>query len=362
MTDQTDATGERPRLRDDLAELSGYHSPQVDVDVRLNTNESPFPPPVAFVAALSDKVREIALNRYPDRQVSDLRRAIADFVGVDVANVFAASGSNEVIQVLLLAYGGPGRSAVVFDPTYRMHTHIAEITTTQVVSVRRGNGFVTTPELVDETLAAHDPDIVFFCNPNNPTGTPEPRAVVETAAERPDRLVIVDEAYAEFAQVSHLDLAVSMPNVVVCRTMSKAWSLPALRVGYMVACPEIIADLATAHLPYHLDALAQAAGCLALDDFCAEMTERVALIVAERKRVSGRLESMPGIQIWPSAANFILFRTELDGDEVWSRLVDAGVLVRNAAGWEGTTGCLRVTVGTHEENDRFLDALATIVK
>lgn len=349
-----------PRLRDDLSELGGYHSPDLDVDVRLNTNESPFPPPEAFVDALAAAARRIVYNRYPDREARALRSAIADCVGVEAGSVWAANGSNEVIQVLLLAFGGPGRSALVFTPTYSMHTKIAEATATTVVDVARGDGFGAGAAAVEAACGQHRPDVVFFCNPNNPTGTLESRAAIEAAATDSERLVVVDEAYGEFADTTALDLVASRENVVIVRTMSKAWSMPALRLGYMVAAPALVAALAPAHLPYHLSAFTQEAGRIALG-FRAEMAARVALLGEERGRLYTALEETEGIRVWPSAANFVFFEIG-GGDEsraqaVWEGLVARSVLVRNFAHLPRTRGCLRVTVGTPAENTRFLAAL-----
>ena len=349
-----------PRVRADLAELVGYHTPDLDVDVRLNTNESPYPPPPGFVDALADAARRIAYHRYPDREARALRVAIAASLGVDPESVWAANGSNEVIQVLLLAFGGPGRRALVFTPTYSLHTKIAEATATGVVAVGRDDRFGVDAAAVADACREHDPAVVFFCSPNNPTGTLECRDAVEVAAGDEGRLVVVDEAYAEFCDETALDLVAERPNVVVVRTMSKAWSMPALRLGYMVAPPALVGAVAPAHLPYHLGAFTQEAGRIALG-FGAEMAARVALVREERGRLYTALTEMEAIRVWPSAANFLFL--EVDGgsrsraDAVWDGLVARSVLVRNFASLPHTPGCLRVTVGTPDENTRFLVAL-----
>ncbi len=350
-----------PSVRPDLTALSGYHSPEVDVDVRLNTNESPYPPPARLVADLAAAIPQIVFNRYPDRHAFELRKCLGELVGVPAEAVFVGKGSNELFQILLLAFGGPSRRALVFAPTYSMHSQIARITATQLVSVPRPEtDFVVRPDLVRHAVADCDPDVVFFCNPNNPTGTPEMTESILVAAERSDRLVIVDEAYVEFGGESMLRLALETDNVVVCRTLSKAWSMPALRLGYMIAAPELIAKLEAAHLPYHVDSFAQLAGRLAIGESEA-MIERAQSIVRDRTRLIERLGRMDNIKTWSSAANFVLMRPPLPAASVWNGLVDRGVLVRDVSTWQGTTGCLRVSIGTPAENDRFIEALDEVL-
>ena len=362
----------RPRTRDDLALMDGYHSPQVQVEVRLNTNEAPEPPPAAFTEALAAAVGDVAWHRYPDRAAGALRARIAEVEGAAVpgglgaANVLAANGSNEVLQTVLLAYGGPGRTAAVFEPTYALHRHIAGLTGTGVLDVDRDDGFALR---LDATLDAIDgarPSVVFLCSPNNPTGMVEDRATVEAlldAVEAVDGLLVVDEAYGQFAPFSSLELVDESRSLVVSRTYSKTWSAAALRLGYLVGPTWAVADLEQVVLPYHLDALTQTAGLLALDHLDA-MTDRVARLTAERDRVVAGLDAL-GVHQWPSGANFVLFRPgaadRAAGDAVWQGLVDRSVLVRNCSSWPRLEGCLRVTIGTPAENDRFLGALAEVL-
>ncbi|MCC7077541.1 MAG: histidinol-phosphate transaminase [Acidimicrobiia bacterium] len=345
-----------PSLRPGLDALEGYHSPQVDVRVRLNNNESPYPPPPSFVEELTRVVSRIPFNRYPDRRNRALRRAVADFAGVDEGHVFAANGSNEVLQTLLLAYGGPTRSALAFTPTYTLHGQIARVTGTPLVTVARTPDFAVTAETVATAVAEHEPHLVFFCNPNNPTGLPEDTAAVEVAADDPDRLVVVDEAYAEFAPTSMLDLAGQRDNVVIVRTLSKAWAIPACRVGYLIASSELVMSLEAAELPYHVSALTQEAGRLALA-YEPDMRERVSAVVRERERVLAAVSALAGVDVWPSVANFLLIRPHGDTESVWQGLLERGVLVRNFAARADLPGCLRVTVGNEEENNAFLAAL-----
>lgn len=357
--------------RDDLGLVEGYHSPQVDVEVRLNTNESPEPPPAAFTAAVADAVADIAWNRYPDRAATALRTRIAALHGVEPDQVFVANGSNEVLQSILLAYGGAGRTAVVWEPTYALHSHIAKVVGTTVVTAERGSDFVVDTDAACDLLRARRPAVAFVCSPNNPTGTTEPAGAVARLAEvaaTTSTLLVVDEAYGQFADHSALDLVADDVPVVVSRTFSKTWSLAALRLGYAIGPSWLVDQLEAVGLPYRVDAVKQAAGIAALDHVGA-MDERVARIVAERTRITDALVAL-GIDVWPSQANFILFRPRgagggpgdrARGDAVWQALVDRSVLVRNCAGWPGLAGCLRVTVGTPGENDRFLAALADAV-
>jgi histidinol-phosphate aminotransferase len=342
--------------RDDLADLDGYHSPQVDVAVRLNTNESPYPPPGAWREAWLDELSALSMHRYPDRDARALRRAIAELHGVAPHNVLAANGSNEVIQLLCLAFGGAGRTAAVFEPTYRLHSHIARITGTAVVSGARDDNFALDASEVARVVDEAQPSLTFLCSPNNPTGLAERRETVEAALACAPGVVVVDEAYGQFAPWSATALLDAGRPLAVVRTYSKTWSMAACRLGYAVATPDVVAAMEKVLLPYHLDAAKQAAGRLALR-YRSEMDARVAAVVEERGRIQAALVGLD-VDAWPSDANFVLFRPRsVDGAEVWRRLLDRSVLVRDCSSWPGLEGCLRVTVGTPEENTSFIDAL-----
>jgi histidinol-phosphate aminotransferase len=346
--------------RDDIALIEGYHSPQLDVDVRLNTNESPYPPPPAWLEAYLDELRALDFNRYPDRAAHELRAMIGELHGFGPEHVFVANGSNEVLQSLCLAYGGPGRSVAVFEPTYALHSHIARITGTGVAVGERDDGFALGLEEATRVLREASPAIVFLCSPNNPTGMLEPDEVVEGVLAAAPGLVVVDEAYGQFAPRSHVGAVADDAPLVVTRTFSKTWSLAALRLGYCIAPAEIVRNLEQVALPYHLDAAKQVAGRLALR-FVVEMEARVAALVEERGRLMAGLAELP-VDVWPSAANFILFRPRpVQGQDAWQGLVDRSVLVRNCASWPRLAGCLRVTVGTSDENDAFLKALNEVL-
>jgi histidinol-phosphate aminotransferase len=359
-TERRGGTRSSPAVRADLVALDGYHSAQVDVEVRLNTNESPLPPPAAWYEAFRDELADIDFNRYPDREATELRHALAQSHGVSPDRIFCANGSNEVLQSLLLAYGGPGRTVALFEPTYTLHRHIARITGTEVAAGSRTDDFLIDLDEVATVVAAADPVITFLCSPNNPTGRADPVDQIAAVVDLAPGLVVVDEAYGQFGGSSALDLAragtPAADRVVVVRTFSKTWSMAGLRLGYLVGPPPVVRACEMVVLPYHLDAAKQLAGRLALR-YVDEMEARVAMLKEERGRIAAALADLP-VQSWPSDANFILFRpTGTKANAVWRRLLDESVLVRDCSEWPGLAGCLRVTVGLPSENDRFLAAL-----
>jgi histidinol-phosphate aminotransferase len=353
----------RARVRADLAMQPGYHSPQVEVDVRLNTNESPLPPPPAFTEELVAEIAGIEWNRYPDRGAKALRSAIADHHGVEPSMVLAANGSNEVLQTILLGYGGPGRAALTFEPTYAMHGQIARTTGTAVVEGDRCDDFGIDVDLLGRLVHRHEPAVTFLCSPNNPTGTVDPPETVLAAlaaTEGYGGLVVVDEAYGQFAPHSAIDLVEHDRSLVVTRTYSKTWAMAAARLGYLIGPSWLVADLEKVILPYHLDCMTQAAGRIALR-FEEEMKQRVTLLVEERGRLVARLSELD-LEVFPSGANFVLVRPRsASGEGVWKALLTASVLVRNCSSWPRLDNCLRITVGAPEENDRLFAALEEIL-
>ncbi|MDQ4090240.1 MAG: histidinol-phosphate transaminase [Actinomycetota bacterium] len=347
-------------VREDLAELEGYHSAQVTVDVRLNTNESPYPPPAAWREAYLEELATVPFHRYPDRGATALRTVIGELHGVGPEQILAGNGSNEVIQALCLAYGGAGRTVAVFEPTYALHSHIPRITGTGVAVGQRRADFTLDPAEVQRLLGEVQPAITFLCSPNNPTGVIDATEVVEAAVAAAPGLVVVDEAYGQFTSTSALPLVGDDRALVVTRTFSKTWSMAGCRLGYLVAPAEIVAGAERAVLPYHLDWATQIAGRLAVR-FTAEMEERVAALVSERERIAAALHGLP-VETWPSGANFLLFRPhDVDATTVWKGLVERSVLIRDCSSWPGLDGCLRVTVGTPAEDDAFLSALKEVL-
>jgi histidinol-phosphate aminotransferase len=346
-------------IRDDLRGLSPYGAPQLDVPVKLNTNENPWPPPPMLVEDMSTSVLRAAtrLNRYPDREATELRARLADYLGhgLDASRVWAANGSNEVLQHLLLAFGGPGRTALGFEPSYSMHRLIALSTGTAWVAAEQDIRHGLSSEAV-ERVRRTAPDLLFLCSPNNPTGVPLDTSLLAELVDAAPGMVVVDEAYAEFsAAPSALELLPGRPRLVVTRTMSKAFAFAGARVGYLAADPAVVDALHLVRLPYHLSALTQAAALAALrhtDDTLAT----VAKVRAERERLTVELRSR-GHEVVDSDANFLLVGEFTDARAVWQGLVDHGVLVRDV----GLAGWLRVTAGLPREGDAFLAALDEVV-
>jgi histidinol-phosphate aminotransferase len=330
--------------------------PQLEVAARLSTNECPYPLPERFPDELADSVRRLELHRYPDREAQELREALAKHAGHPVEGTWAANGSNEVIEQLLLAYGGPDRRVVVFQPTYVLHERLVWVTHGDLVALSLDEPWVISTRDVARALAPQ-PSVVFVCSPNNPTGNAQPVEVVEELAAGGDSLVVVDEAYVEFGGRSAAALVASYPNVAVVRTFSKAFALAGARVGYCLASPEVVDDLRRVRLPYHLSALTQAAGLIAL----GHKEDALAILHAVRQERDRILAELPPLEVqtFPSDANFVLFRPPRPAQEVWRGLLDRGVLVRDVT--SVVPGCLRVTAGTPEEVGRFLWALEEVL-
>ncbi|MHB8262316.1 MAG: histidinol dehydrogenase [Acidimicrobiales bacterium] len=352
------------RLRDDLVSFSGYSSPQTQVEVKINANEYPFAVPDAWKDELAGRIASLETNRYPDRRATRLRDGLGDWIGTAPVNIFAGRGSNEVLQCLLLAYGGHGRSALVFEPTYQMHSRIAAITQASVVSVMRRHNFEVDMGRMRDAIRTYDPHVIFLCSPNNPTGMLEPMEVIEEVLRLSSGLVILDAAYGEFATGAVLDPAAvnfkGKERLAVVRTFSKVWALASMRIGYMIAAPSVVQACELVALPYHIDAISQEVGLIALEH-TGELQDRVSAITSERDRMFTRLAGLP-VKVWPSQANFLLFRPL---SIEWAKLMDSmlvrSILIRDFSEEPGLEGCFRVTVGTVEENDRFLDALGEIL-
>ena len=348
-------------IRDDLRGRNPYGAPQLDVPVRLNTNENSYPLPDVVVEAIAKAVtaelRE--LNRYPDRDATALRADLAGYLGhgLTPAGVWAANGSNEVQQQLLQVFAGPGRVALGFTPAYSMHPLLALGTGTRWVDARRGPNFGLTAADAAAQVAEHRPDLVFLCSPNNPTGTALDPAVVDAVLATAPGMVVVDEAYAEFARPgtrSALELLSAHPRLVVTRTMSKAFAFAGGRLGYLAAHPAVVDAVQLVRLPYHLSALTQAAARAALAHRDA-LLATVAVIKDQRDRIVSRLREL-GLTVADSDANFVLFAVGGDQRAVWQLLLERGVLIRDV----GLPGWLRVTAGTPAETDAFLTAMTEL--
>ncbi|MGW0829954.1 histidinol-phosphate transaminase [Streptomyces prunicolor] len=355
-------------VRDELRGKSPYGAPQLDVPVRLNTNENPYPLPEALVERIAERVREAArdLNRYPDRDAVELRTELANYLTktggyrVGVENVWAANGSNEVIQQLLQTFGGPGRTAIGFEPSYSMHALIARGTGTGWISGPRNEDFTIDLAAAERWIAENKPDVVFVTTPNNPTGNAVPPetvlALYEAAQAAKPSMVIVDEAYIEFSHGdSLLPLLEGRPNLVVSRTMSKAFGAAGLRLGYLAAHPAVVDAVQLVRLPYHLSAITQATALAALEH-TDTLLGYVEQLKSERDRLVGELKAI-GCEVVESDANFVQFGRFADSHTAWQKILDQGVLVRD----NGIPGWLRVSAGTPEENDAFLDAVRELL-
>lgn len=360
-------------IRDELRGKSPYGAPQLDVPVRLNTNENPYPLPEPLVRRIAERVTEAAreLNRYPDRDAVELRTELARYLTrtgdheITKDQVWAANGSNEVIQQLLQTFGGPGRSAIGFEPSYSMHGLISRGTGTEWISGPRHDDFTIDVAAAKAAIAERRPDVVFVCSPNNPTGTAVEAdtvlALYEAAqaakADSAGALVVIDEAYGEFShRPSLLPLIEGRPNLVVSRTMSKAFGAAGLRLGYLAADAAVVDAVQLVRLPYHLSSVTQATALAAL-----EHTDTLLMYVeqlkTERDRLVTELRAI-GCEVTASDANFVQFGRFENAHAAWQAILDRGVLVRD----NGVPGWLRVTAGTPAENDAFLDAVRTLFK
>jgi histidinol-phosphate aminotransferase len=351
-------------LRDDLRGKTPYGAPQLAVPVRLNTNENPHPPTQALVDDVVRSVLEVAgdLHRYPDRDAVALRRDLASYLTTQtgtqlgVENLWAANGSNEILQQLLQAFGGPGRSAIGFVPSYSMHPIISDGTRTEWLETARAEDFSLDVEAAVAAVTERRPDVVFIASPNNPSGQSVSLSDLRRLLDVLPGIMIVDEAYGEFsAQPSAVALVREYPTkLIVTRTMSKAFAFAGGRLGYLVATPAVIDAMLLVRLPYHLSSVTQAAARAALrhaDDTLGS----VAILIAERERVTTALSHL-GFRVIPSDANFVLFGQFANAPATWQRYLDAGILIRDV----GIPGYLRATTGLADENDAFLKASAQI--
>ncbi|MEQ4304484.1 histidinol-phosphate transaminase [Plantactinospora sp. B6F1] len=348
-------------IRDDLRGRSPYGAPQLDVPVRLNTNENSYPLPEPVVEAMSKAVAaELRdLNRYPDRDAVALRAELADYLGhgLGTANVWAANGSNEVQQQLFQVFGGPGRTALGFTPAYSVHPLLATGTGTAWRDGSRGPDFGLTVGDAVAQVREYRPDLVFLCSPNNPTGTALDPAVLDAVLAEAPGMVVVDEAYTEFSRPgtpNALALLPGHPRLVVTRTMSKAFGFAGGRLGYLAADPAVVEAVQLVRLPYHLSALTQAAARAVLEHRDL-LLGTVEVIKEQRDRIVAGLRQR-GLTVADSDANFVLFEVGGDQRVAWRTLLDHGVLVRDV----GLPGWLRVTAGTPQETDAFFAAIESV--
>jgi histidinol-phosphate aminotransferase len=346
-------------LRESLAPLSAYGAPQVEAEATLNTNENPFSLSPELVSAIAARISQVAanLNRYPDRDAIELRSGLASYVNelsgtsLSASQVWAANGSNEIIQSLFLAFGD--RPAIGFIPSYSMHPLIARVTSTEWIDGKRRSDFSLDIDTAITQITQAAPALTFITTPNNPTGEAISIDDIEKIAQIVPGLLVVDEAYAEFSdQRSAVTLIEKYPQIVVIRTMSKAFSFAGARVGYLLAHPSVVDAMMLVRLPYHLSTLTQGAALVALD-FKDELLSGVAMLRVERDRVASSLREL-GLTVLPSQANFLLFTGfQTSSPQLWQEMLDRGILIRDV----GLSGYLRTTIGTGAENDKFLHAL-----
>ena len=353
-------------LREALRPMSPYGAPQVPAQASLNTNENPFSPSPALQKAITDAVAKVAadLNRYPDRDATALRTKLAGYINelsgtkFSADNIWAANGSNEIIQSIFLAFAqGP---VLGFTPSYSMHPLIAKVTGANWIDGKRNADFsLNTTDAISE-IQKNKPTLTFITTPNNPTGGAVTIAEIQQLADAckvVGGLLVVDEAYAEFSQEkSAVTLIANNPHVIVIRTMSKAFAFAGARVGYLVSDVAVKDAMMIVRLPYHLSALTQAAAQVAIDHR-AELLGGVATLIAARESVVQALGDM-GLTTITSSANFVLFTGfKQDAPQLWAALLEKGVLIRDV----GLSGYLRVTIGNEAENTLFISALKELI-
>lgn len=346
-------------LREDLRGEEPYGAPQLEVPVILNVNENPYPPSATVAAEMAEAVVSAAgnLNRYPEREALALRQDLANYLGegLEASNIWAANGSNEIMSHLLTAFGGPGRSVLAFTPTYSMYPEYARNTLTDYVTAPRHPDFTLDAPLILSAIAEHQPTVVLITTPNNPTGTGCELSVIDEVCAATDAIVVVDEAYQEFsAKPSAVSLLARHPRLVVSRTMSKAFALAGGRVGYLAAHPAIVDACRIVRLPYHLSAQTQAVARVALRH-ADELLSRVAELADQARAFEAWLREA-GYEVAPSDANFVLFGRFADRHDVWQRLLDRGILIRET----GPEGFLRATAGTPDDMAALRAALTEI--
>ncbi len=342
--------------RKTVAKLKAYDPGKHEVDINLSANENPYDLPEELKAQVVKVSADMAFNRYPDPEARDLRSAIARRYGLKPDNVVMGNGGDELLLSLLLAFGGESRCAVTFEPTFSMYKILCDVTSTSCVALRRRDDF-TLPEAVAEKVKQAKGDIVFVCSPNNPSGNLATEDEIVSLLEETEALVVVDEAYEEFSRASIYKLLDTYPNLAILRTFSKAFSLAGLRVGYLLGSPEVIGNIKKVKLPYNLNAFSQAAAKILLEneDYFDKV---IAEILTERERVFNAVQALSGLEAYPSSANFILIKSERSGPELWRKLLSKSILVRDFDRAAGLENCLRVTIGSPEQNSALIDVLA----
>lgn len=348
-----------PRPRPELSSLQPYWSSQTKGGrIFLHANENPYPLPAEVREEILEAAASLELNRYPNAEPTDLVGEVATYAGVDPSWVWLGDGSNEVLLQACLAYGGPGRTALLFDPTYVMHQRQARMAGTAVETSRRGTDFSIPLEAALKAIDRIRPDVVFVCTPNNPTGTVTPLDDVKAIAEATPGLVLVDEAYFEFSGLSLVPYLAEHANVIVVRTLSKAFRLAGVRLGYGIAAPEILENLRRVRMPYAQSSFTQLAATIVMRHR-EKVLEVVSTIASERDRVAATLAGLQGVEVFAGSANFVFFRHP-EAARLLETLSERGIVIRDFSYVEGCDNCLRVTAGTPEENDAFLEVTTAL--
>ncbi len=346
--------------REEIRSLSAYDVPQIRAEVELDSNESPWNLTPGIRAEIEDALKGFEYNRYPDIAADPLRTELAGLHGIKPENILVGNGSNEVLMDTLLTYGGPGRLALIFEPTYSMHSGILDITCTKHLDCPLDESFMIDEDEAVAYIGRERPDLVFICSPNNPTGNTQKAETIERMLKASNCPVIVDEAYGEFLDGTSVGMLSEFENLILVRTFSKAYQLAALRVGYMLASKEIVDMVDRIRLPYNLNGFSQMAAIIVLKNR-KELEGQLVSIRRERAHLLEGLNRIEGVEAFPSDANFILFRTQKDAPLVYDALLDKGVLIRDFSSKRGLENCLRVTVGTAEENNIFLARLKEVL-
>jgi histidinol-phosphate aminotransferase len=346
--------------RTNIKSIKPYQVPTVKIKVRLSSNENPYPLPDELIAEFLAQIGKLTLNRYPDPEVYELRAEIGSSFGFSAENILLGNGSNELILALFLAYGGSGRKYLHLPPTYGIYKLVAQITNTKIRELYRSAEDFDLSHILEKILLSQA-NLLFICNPNNPTGNLIKVGLIEKIIQGANSLVVVDEAYGEFCQESAIPLVKKYPNLVVLKTFSKAFSLAGLRIGFLIASPDVIKTLEKVKLPYNVNAVSQCMARLVWQNQ-TKLKNPIKLVIRERERLYQALGEFDQVKVYPSQANFILFKVRGKGQVVWEKLAQRGILIRNFSSTPGLKDCLRVTIGTPEENNIFLTNFERVLK
>ena len=342
-----------------LAGIEPYDPKYIPADVMVSANENPLDVPLDIRRAIEHEVRKVSLNRYPDPLANELRDMIAQANGLDRDQVIMGNGGDELLFNIALAWGGPGRTFLNMPPTFSVYVNNAQLTNTRIVDVPRRADFTIDEEAVLARVAQGDIDYTIVTSPNNPTGDLADEGFVRALLEATDALVMVDEAYFEFSRNTLRPLLETHENLVILRTFSKAFSLAGVRMGYLLGSARVLDEFKKVRQPYSVDAVSQAIARVVYEHR-GTFERQVEAIISERSRVLAALRAIPGVEAFDSNANYVLLRVA-DASAVWQKLLDAGVLVRDFSHARYLENCLRVSIGTEEENTRFLETLTSIV-